>query len=59
MIHHFFCLAGAIPYARAAIANAGAAMKRALGGGHPNTVVVPKAAKRLSGTHDQELGNLS
>jgi acetyl esterase len=30
MIHHFFCLAGAIPYARTAIANAGAAVKQAL-----------------------------
>jgi acetyl esterase len=30
MIHHFFCLAGAIPYARTAIANAGAAIKQAL-----------------------------
>ena len=30
MIHHFFCLAGAIPYARTAIDNAGAAIKRAL-----------------------------
>jgi len=29
MIHHFFCLAGAIPYARTAIANAGAAIKQA------------------------------
>jgi acetyl esterase len=30
MIHHFFCLAGAIPYARTAIANAGAAVRKAL-----------------------------
>ena len=30
MIHHFFCLAGAIPYARTAIDNASAAIKRAL-----------------------------
>jgi acetyl esterase len=30
MIHHFFCLAGAIPYARTAIANAGAAIQQAL-----------------------------
>jgi acetyl esterase len=30
MIHHFFCLAGAIPYARIAIADAGAAIKHAL-----------------------------
>jgi len=35
MIHHFFCLAGAIPYARTAIANAGAAMKRALAPARP------------------------
>jgi acetyl esterase/lipase len=30
MIHHFFCLGGAIPYARTAIANAGAAIKQTL-----------------------------
>jgi acetyl esterase len=30
MIHHFFCLAGAIPYARTAIANVGTAIKQAL-----------------------------
>jgi acetyl esterase/lipase len=35
MIHHFFCLAGAIPYARTAIANAGAAIKQALAPARP------------------------
>jgi acetyl esterase len=35
MIHHFFCLAGAIPYARTAIANAGAAIKQALASARP------------------------
>jgi len=30
MIHHFYCMASAIPYARAAIAQAGAAMHEAL-----------------------------
>ena len=35
MIHHFFCLAGAIPYARTAIANAGAAIKTALAAARP------------------------
>jgi hypothetical protein len=35
MIHHFFCLGGAIPYAHTAIANAGAAMKAALAPARP------------------------
>ncbi len=35
MIHHFFCLAGAIPYARTAIANAGAAIQQALAPARP------------------------
>ena len=30
MIHHFFCLGGAIPYAATAVADAGAAIKQAL-----------------------------
>jgi acetyl esterase len=56
MIHHFFCLAGSIPYARRAIGDAGAAMKRAL---NQKTAVVPEAAKRQSGTHDHEFRNVS
>jgi acetyl esterase/lipase len=31
MIHHFYCMAGAIPYSQAAIAQAGAAIAEALG----------------------------
>jgi hypothetical protein len=30
MIHHFYAMAGAIPYGRAAMANAGAAIGEAL-----------------------------
>jgi acetyl esterase len=44
MIHHFFCLAGAIPYARTAIANAGAAMKQALAPGRPAAATAQRRA---------------
>jgi acetyl esterase len=44
MIHHFFCLAGAIPYARIAIANAGAAMKTALPSARPAGAIPQRRA---------------
>jgi acetyl esterase/lipase len=44
MIHHFFCLAGAIPYARTAIANAGAAIKQALAPARPTGAMARRRA---------------
>jgi len=44
MIHHFFCLAGAIPYARTAIADAGGAIKRALAPPRPVGATAPRRA---------------
>jgi acetyl esterase len=44
MIHHFFCLAGAIPYARTAIANAGAAIKQALAPARPAGAMAQRRA---------------
>jgi acetyl esterase len=44
MIHHFFCLAGAIPYARTAIANAGAAIKTALASARPERATPQRRA---------------
>jgi acetyl esterase/lipase len=44
MIHHFFCLAGAIPYARTAIANAAAAIKQALAPARPAGAMAQRRA---------------
>jgi acetyl esterase/lipase len=44
MIHHFFCLGGAIPYAARAIAEAGAAMKQTLARSPASTPEKTRAA---------------